>query len=756
MRRTLVWAGLLTLLAVCLAFVPLLDVLGYEFALAMALAGSFAAADLGAAYTRRMPPVTTGTAWGRAAVRNLALLVPPLIVISLNGLRRRNCDYLGGLVLYALIPGVSVLVATTVGVVAALALPRRPRLQTAAALGLVGASLALAVLRFYRQPPIFAYDPFAGYFPGTLYDENISLSWPYFWARGYHAALCLTALALVTARRNGWRGRTVLVAVGAGVAAAVLLGRGGDLGFAPSAGDIATALGGVRETPHFVIYYPRGAAFEPQMDDIAREHELRWAQVERAFGVAPAGKITSFYFASAADKARWMGAENTYIAKPWRREIYLAHEDFPHGALRHEIAHVFAGGFGDPLFHVSVKWWGWPPARFNVGLIEGAAVAADWPALSGAARLTPDQSVKAMLELHALPPLRAILAPGFFRFSAAQSYAAAGSFCHFLLERYGAARFRAIYRAGGAPADFLREYGKPLAELEAEWHAAVATTPLADEELEAARERFRRGGIFQRPCPHAVARLQARADAALKRGDAPRAVAALQKVCADDPAEPVHRLALGAALERADRVDEAVAIYRGLADDGAVSAALRARAALRLVDALLGAGDTTGAAAAVEAALALPIDEPARRNLLVRRRALGERAGAAELRRYFTERGPSGEPDALLQLEHAHELIEALPPHGLGHYLAGRILFGRAAWDDAARELGEAARLGLEDPLVARENDRLLVAAAFLARQLETSRRAATRLSAPEQPLGVRLEAADWLERLRFAVSGAL
>src|SRR5262249_7930810 len=148
------------------------------------------------------------------------------------------------------------------------------------------------------------------------------------------------------------------------------------------------------DTPHFTIYYPHGASFLAQMPAIAVDHELRWKQVARVFGVEPKQKIVSYYFGSAAEKARWTGAENAYIAKPWRHEIYLSHEDFPHGSLRHEIAHVFAGEFGDSWFHVSVAWWAWPPAQFNVGLIEGAAVAADWP---GTAALTPDEAAKAML-----------------------------------------------------------------------------------------------------------------------------------------------------------------------------------------------------------------------------------------------------------------------------------------------------------------------------------------------------------------------
>ena len=53
-RRTWIWAALLALLGGVLCAIPLFNVLGYEFAFAMAIAVSVAAADLGAALTRRL------------------------------------------------------------------------------------------------------------------------------------------------------------------------------------------------------------------------------------------------------------------------------------------------------------------------------------------------------------------------------------------------------------------------------------------------------------------------------------------------------------------------------------------------------------------------------------------------------------------------------------------------------------------------------------------------------------------------------
>ncbi len=93
----------------------------------------------------------------------------------------------------------------------------------------------------------------------------------------------------------------------------------------------------------------------------------------------------------------------------------------------------------------------------------------------------------------------------------------------------------------------------------------------------------------------------------------------------------------------------------------------------------------------------------------------------------------------------------AAPDDALGHYLVGRVLAASDANEDATRSLVTAARLGLDDPLLARENDRLLVATAYMAGDLETTREAARRLLAPDAPEVLRLEAQDWLDRVAFA-----
>src|SRR5262249_18285472 len=129
-RRYRLWAAVLAVLAVILAFLPLVGSLGFELSFIIALFASFAAADLGCAFVRRAradptvypierhhPPGRVVLAlWARASLAALVLLLPPLAIACLNALRVRQCDWIQGGAFYALLPGISVPLASAAGV----------------------------------------------------------------------------------------------------------------------------------------------------------------------------------------------------------------------------------------------------------------------------------------------------------------------------------------------------------------------------------------------------------------------------------------------------------------------------------------------------------------------------------------------------------------------------------------------------------------------------------------------------------------
>ena len=773
--RLWVWILLTTAFAIGIGFLPLFGVLGYELAVASALFGAILGVDVGARLARELQTMPVSAlaraAWpGRtlaastAAAAGLAatVMLIPAVISAVRGLWLPTCDWWFGIEAYLALPLATAALAGATGhLIGVLVGPRRVIAPLLAQLVLLGIAAA-ALWRFYAAPAVFTYNAILGYFPGNLYDEHVKLTSALAWSRLEQLLWVVAAAGLVAAvldvpsfrarwvhRPAGRRIGPVLAAAAAAALALAVRGHGGALGYAIDAEDIEEILGGRIETPNFVIHYARTPAIEADIALIAADHELRLAQVTSQIGVRPARKLRSFYFASREQKAQLMGARDVEMAKPWRGEIYLDHRAFPHGSLRHEIAHAVAAEFGDPVFGVAARTLLGIPVLISPGLIEGLAVALDWPA--GYDRPNPHESVRVLQALGALPTLGELFGLSFLTVSSAKSYTIAGSFLRFLLDRHGPERLREVYRSGG---DFEAVYGLPRRQLEAEWRAMIAAIVLPPPAVEASKERFRTGSVFARPCPHAIAARRAEAVRAVAGGDRGGAIALMREVCADAPGEPRYRLELGlylASSEDPAHRAEAEQIWTAIAGDAdGVTSSLRGIAYERLARAV-GARDLDRARGLIAEATALPIYPNECRMLDGMAFVLAHRGPAAEaLRAYFFP--PEGDPSS--PLERAAAAVAAEPALGMGHYLLGLQRGLAGDWAGAAAALEGAIGRELPGPAFVRNAARLLAIAAYRAsdrNRLGLAIAALSSLSAGDRRL-----AQDWLARITFDDTGRL
>jgi hypothetical protein len=776
-RRALLWGSLLTALGVLLCLVPLFNVLGFEFSFAISPLAALAAADLGAASVRRLRATPgsdleggllgTGVTpqWlllalsGQVAILCAALLFPCLLAISVNAIRVPNCDWWFGIETFVLMPMLSATLAGGLGVAVGVIAGRRRWLSLLLPPLALFAVVLTAVWQFYAAPAVYSYNLLTGFFPGNLYDEQVELTAPFFWARLFQLCWVLALLLAVSASADirtltlayprpslfARRRSVALLAVLFALAATALFSASGRLGFFISADEIAAELGAHFQTEHFDIYYAAGSPIEKHIESIAEEHEFRLYQVARALGVEPPAHITSYYFKDPQAKYRAMGARYVFMAKPWRKEIYLNHQDFPHDVLRHELVHVVAGEFGDPIFGTSVGDWYGLPVRFNVGMIEGLAVAIDWPDHYNKP-LTPHQSVKAMMELGYAPPIDSLFSPAFFGNATSRSYTVAGSFLRWLFDRYGAEPLRQLYRNGG---DFENAYHIDREQLFSGWKDTIASTKVPTGAAEMVRERFRRTSIFQRACPHAVARWRAEVEDLVAEHRLDEAIALSRRICVAVPQEPSYELELGNLLSTSDEVEEAGRIYLGLAGEvEEVSTTVRAEALVAVSSLAAKRGDWEETVRLLDEAAGLALDDNSMRNVVARRyAALCTWPSGPALRHYFWGEEPVTPGGRIGRIAAA---LAADPESGLAHYLLGRNLINEAPPADAAAALSRALELGLPHPLLRSETARQLAAQAYQAGDFAAVERAARLLMEPEQGAVLQLLGADWLDRLQW------
>ena len=419
----------------------------------------------------------------------------PLALLTVSLLWTPNCDYVRGLLFFALFPGITVVFAVAV----AYALSGMGWRFQKTILGAVGIGIT-ALGPLYDMgwhPQFYTYNHVFGGVLGPIYDEELAVRPGLFTFRGL--TLLWAGAALLIGRRlrrpaPRWIERiTGLLLVGLIGAAYVWAG---PLGFNTPAEYLQEQLGGHHRTEHFDIYYDPSSLEAHELEVLARDHEYRYAWLEDRLEMDGPDRVVSYLYPDADMKARLTGARTTSVAPVWlpQPQLHLLLNRYD-ATFGHELVHVFSRQFGLPVLNAS----------WAVGLVEGTAVALEPPD----GRPTPQEQVSAaVLSADRAAPedlvaqVAARLQPfGFWTGRGAVSYTTMGAFVQFLLDRYGPERLRTVY----ARANFEAVYGRSLESLAQEWADTVHDIPIIARSAETlVTRRFARPSLFEQQCPHYV------------------------------------------------------------------------------------------------------------------------------------------------------------------------------------------------------------------------------------------------------------
>ncbi len=669
-RAEQVALGIAGVLLAASGFIPQFGGPGYESALAGGLILPSAVAIAAALGVARRP----FDALGRGAALGAVFALAGALIATLHGLRAGFCDAPLGYELWATGPGPGAVLGGVWGAGAGLVALRWRRVRLwAVLLALLGplGSFAIGLGRFYTSPMVFGFDPFVGYFAGPLYDTVVDPGIRLVSYRiGSLASLLAVAvlawhleLAEAGRLRLVWRGRVGVVAAGVvalGVSLAITLS-GARLGHWSTASSIREALGRSLAKGRCEVVYSSGVP-KPDAERVARECVGHLPEVEAYLGAKGPERVTVYLFASDGEKGALMGATHTYIAKPWRAEVYVQAAGFPHPTLGHELAHVVSGGFGPGPFHVAGPLGGFIP---DPGRIEGIAVAAS-PGEDD--DFTLSEWSRALLDLKLLPEMPSVFRLGFLAKSSSTAYTVAGAFVSWFHDRYGAEALRGWY--SGRPIESVTG-GKSLAVLDGEFRADLGKVSLRPELLAMAKARFDRPSIFGRLCPRRVDRDLGVAEGRLGAGDIRGAREAFQGLLDLERDNTRARLGLALCDVREGSLDAAVKRYQALASDPRLTALERASALEARGDIDVMAQHPQLAVDAYRGVAKVDLDEDRQRTLEVKVLAASQTptAGMRLLLIGDPQRGPSWD-------EAAPALgAEAARGDPLSQYLLGRNLW---------------------------------------------------------------------------------
>lgn len=706
-------------------FIPLFGGPGYEHAIATGLLLPSVVAIVTALDTSR-DPTSALDRLGRGVVIGLAYAGISIATSLVHAARIGVCEIWGALLYFFLTAGLGCVMGGAWGALAGgLVTGWKRRRLGAALVGFAGplACIVVSLYRYWSSPMIFAFDPFVGYFSGSLYDTVIEPGTSLLTYRLGSLATLMAFACIAAAIDERFPASTRLaLRILGGITALASLSitfAGTKLNHFHTSESIAKDLGAEKRGARCDVLYPSTTS-EQAANLLVKDCDEDVAQVEAALGTVFPDRIKAIFFRDAEDKRRLMGAANVYIAKPWRKEVYLQLNNYPHPVLAHELAHVIAGGFGPGPFKVA---GGLLP---NPGLVEGIAVFA----APDDEDLTDLQWARAMKEIGILPPMSRVFSLSFLGDASSKSYTLAGAFVSWVAETWGKETVRRWYQGD----DITALTKKDWPTLDREFVAALAKVSLPDEAASFAKAKFARPGIFGRKCPHLVDALRREADVCRDSQRFDEAIATYRKVLAKDPQDWASQKDIAVIQRRhRDKAEGRAALERFIADEKKVPRTFRDRAEEALADADFIDGAHEEAAKHYDSLAKRSLDEDMARTYEIK--ALGARdpAARAALQALLLGDQKHG-ADLFLGGVELGTWNGKDTPSALASYLIGRNLVTRGFYEAGAKHLDAALAERAPNARVLRETLRQRAIAACALRDRVALDKARSWIEGPDDP----------------------
>lgn len=466
---------------------PLAHVFGYEFSvlnsvLIVLLGGIYSISFYKNLFEREKQFFTT------ELYKSLFLfLLIPFCISIVNSIINGFCSFYDGVIFYLIITVPSVLIAGSLAMISAVYLKRFNILFLFV---LYFGILSIIAAEIYFNPQVYVYNPIIVFFPGTVYDEGISITGKLILYRAFNILFFGIALFYsVKILKNRKKNRKLFFTNYLLLFPILFYFFSPDLGYSTTRESLIKNLNKSVETEHFTIYFDRRIA-EKRVKLIVLNHEYYYKELTTYLNCNPFERINSFVFYDDNQKGKLFGSKNADVAKPWLNQIYITQYSWKN-TLKHELAHCFSALFGAGFLKLASGW--------NPGLIEGIAEAADGQfdenTVHYMAALAYNSGYKVNLN-HLFTKI------GFFSQVSTISYLYAGSFIQYLIENFGIENFKKYYSSGDFNMtykvelnDVLKDYYSFLEEMKNDFHK--------DE----AHYYFGKKSIFQKVCPRAISEI---------------------------------------------------------------------------------------------------------------------------------------------------------------------------------------------------------------------------------------------------------
>ncbi|MFB3055981.1 MAG: hypothetical protein ACE1ZQ_02315, partial [Ignavibacteriaceae bacterium] len=411
------------------------------------------------------------------------LLIIPFSVSVINSVIYGFCSFTDGLLFYIVITCPSIIIGISLGLISVLIANRfRVVLLFVLCFGI----LMIIAFEIYFNPQVYVFNPIIGYFPGTIYDEGISVSGKLILYRFFNILFFGWIISAIVRLKRNKKKRLIFFSFKVLFIAIAFHLLSPKLGFSTTLGSLTNTLSNSVSTDHFVIHFDKRIDTE-KVKMLALNHEYYYQELEKYFEVRLDDKIQSFIFYDNNQKKELFGSRNADVAKPWLNHIYISIRNWEH-TLKHELAHCFSAKFGSGILKLA--------SGLNPMLIEGIAEAADGNYDDNSLHFMAALAYNSGYDVD----MKYLLSKfGFYSKASSISYIFAGSFIQYLIDNYGISKFKEYYLTG----EFPKSYGLNLNNTLSKYYSFLTNSNYSYTDSQA-HYYFGRRSLFQKICPRAI------------------------------------------------------------------------------------------------------------------------------------------------------------------------------------------------------------------------------------------------------------
>lgn len=454
---------------------PLTSTFGYEFALIHALIFFFLGGITNLIRIKKQLPLKLYLKF------SILILAIPLIIVLIVSLFRDICSFWFGFSFYIIISFIAFWISFFLSEIIH-SIFNKYHKSIFLFCFIVLASIPL--FEIYFNPQVYFFSPIIGYFPGTIYDEDLNITISLIVYRILNIIYFAGFYLLI---RGNLIEKKILITLFL-ITGVLFHWFSSDLGYSTTHKKLNEILKARIETKNFIIHYDNSVIDSVTIKIIALNHEYFFERLSSGLGFSPKEKINSFIFNNAPQKKIYFGSEQADIAKPWLNEIYISKDSWEK-TLKHELTHIFSAEIGKGIFRLADS--------FNPALIEGFAEAIDnnyddidlHTVAASAFHYGYKIDIKELFS-----------GLNFFKTFSGLSYLYAGSFTKYLIDNYGIKSFSIFYKTGNSQ----KAFGKSIDRLATDYLEFLKGSPvlLSAEQTE---YYFARQSIFQKVCPRQIA-----------------------------------------------------------------------------------------------------------------------------------------------------------------------------------------------------------------------------------------------------------